>query len=80
MVESRVHTELLIGLLLLERLIRLFQSVGFTLEEICLYAPCWQDDLNPSDPVSSDVTAESSPKSTSSCSACSPSATDSPRS
>lgn len=40
------------------RLIRQFLSVGFTLEEIRLYAPCWQTDLKPSDPVPVDVAAD----------------------
>ena len=40
------------------RLIRMFLSVGFTLDEIRQYAPCWQGDLKPGDPVPGVVAAD----------------------
>ncbi|NTY02392.1 MerR family transcriptional regulator [Deinococcus sp. JMULE3] len=40
------------------RLIRLFLSVGFTLDEIRRFAPCWQDGHGPDDPAGNDVAAD----------------------
>lgn len=40
------------------RLIRLFLSVGFTLDEIRRFAPCWQAGRGPDDPVEADVAAD----------------------
>ena len=40
------------------RLIRLFLSVGFTLDEIRRFAPCWQAGRSPDDPVEADVAAD----------------------
>ncbi|WP_082505659.1 MerR family transcriptional regulator [Deinococcus sp. Leaf326] len=40
------------------RLIRMFVSVGFTLDEIRRFAPCWQEGRGPEDPVDAEVAPE----------------------
>lgn len=40
------------------RLIRMFVSVGFTLDEIRRFAPCWQEGCSPEDPVDAEVAPE----------------------